>query len=428
MTRRFGVALALCISGAGCGTLAASNDGVNPEVPLWYNRPGGALHTIYTRPLTATSRKVGEEWERGQAEIDPANDRIFIGSADHGLYALRSTNGATLWRFETLGVVQSEPLYDAELDYVYFGSHDGALYCVRALDGSLVWRFDTGAEVARKPVRVGETLYFANGADTLLAVDRRSGKETWRQHRTPALGMEVSGYAGPAYDRGLVFMAYSDGHVVAYDARDGNERWTPVDLSAEAEQNLGAEGLRYLDVDTTPVPDDLGPQGRVVYVASYTGGVFALDQERGAPVWRNEKVPGVTEMVLWREPAHRPNPYSPQTSSGGAPMVPGRKILLASGATSGLWALDPNNGRPLWRVPVPEGGITAPVPVAGALAVGSSRYGLFLLSPINGRRIDGIDVGSGFSETPAAYGTRVFELSNAGTLVAFDVVPPIVER
>jgi outer membrane protein assembly factor BamB len=406
----------------GCSTLETSNDRVNPEQPLWFNRPAGAMHLLFLRGLTADSRVVGEAYERGRAEIDIFRGRVFVGSSDHGLYALRANNGSPIWRFETLGAVQSEPLYDSALDVVYFGSNDGALYCVHASDGRLVWRFDSGAEVARKAVLLDETLYFANAADNLFAIDRRTGRSNWHVHRTPALGMEISGYAGPAVDRGIVFVAFSDGHVGAYDARDGSEHFTPVDLSAEAEQSQGPEALRYLDVDTTPIPDDLGPQGPVIFVASYSGGVYALDQDRGVPVWKNEKATGVTDLALWRERAHLPSPGSPFYVPGGPP-VPAREILLASSAETGLWALEPASGRVLWRLPIPEGGITAPVPIAGALLVGTTRYGLFLLSPLDGRPIDGIDLGSGFSQTPAAIGTRAYLLSNAGTLVALQVVP-----
>jgi outer membrane protein assembly factor BamB len=413
MPMRRAILLGLVVAaGAGCGRLESADDRVMPDKPLWFHRPSGAMKVVFRRELTAASRTVGEDYERGRAGIDASRRRVFVGTADHGLYALRAGDGSTIWRFETLGVVQSEPLYDGALDVVYFGSHDGALYAVNASDGTLVFRFDTGAEVARKPAVDSETLFVANGADNLFAIDRRTGKQRWHVHRTPALGMEVSGYAGPTYDHGLVFMAYSDGHVVAYDARDGSERWTPVDLSAEAEQSAGAEGLRYLDVDTTPVVDDLGPQGRVVYVASYAGGVFALDQEKGVPVWKNERAVGVTDLVLWQERAHDSEPE--------------RKQLLASSAVSGLWALDPHTGRMLWRVPIPEGGITAPVAVAGALMVGTTQYGLFLLSPLDGKPIDGFDLGTGFSQTPAAYGNRAFVLTNAGTLLGVQVDPPVV--
>jgi hypothetical protein len=60
----------------------------------------------------------------------------------------------------------------------------------------------------------------------------------------------------------------------------------------------------------------------------------------------------------------------------------------------------------------------------GALLVGTTHYGAFLLSPRNGRAIDSFDLGSGFSQTPAAFGDRAYLLSNAGTLVGIEVDRP----
>ncbi len=400
----------------GCGSLL-SGDRVNPEVPIWYHRPAGVIDVVMRRELTAPSRTAGEAWERGRPEIDPEHDRVFVGSSDHGLYALRAGDGSTIWRFETLGLVQSEPYYDRELDYVYFGSHDGGFYCVRAATGQLVFRFDAGAEVWRRPVVAGETLVFANAADYLFAVERRTGKPIWQVHRTPSLGMEISGHAGPAFDRELqlVFMAYSDGHVIAYDVRDGSEKWAPVDLSVDAEQANG-EAARYLDVDTTPVVDD-GPRGKVVYVSSYAGGVVALDARTGAREWSNDAAIGVTDLSLFEEAAHEP----PRAKE---PRMPAYKVLLAASASSGLQGLDPLTGRTLWRNPVPDGGISKPVPIGGALLVGTTRYGLFLLSPRNGRVIDGLDLDNGFAQTPAAYGSRAFAMTNTGTLLGISLVRP----
>ena len=417
-------AAGLALMATACGTIETGNDRVNPERPLWLNRPSGALEVLFARSLTAESRRVGEAYERGRAAIDPFHGRVFVGTSDHGLYALRASSGSTIWRFETLNSVQSQPLYDEELDVVYFGSNDGALYAVHASDGRLVWRFGTGAEVTKKPVLVGETLFVANGADNLFAIDRRTAASLWRVHRTPALGMEISGQAGPSYDRGIVFFAYSDGHVGGYDARDGSEHFPPVDLSADVEQTRGAEALRYLDVDTTPIPDDLGALGHVVFAGSFAGGVYALDQDRGAPIWKNDKALGVTDLALWKERAHLPRRGSADYVRGGPPS-PAREVLLASSATTGLWAIDPSSGRTLWRVPIPDGGVTVPVAVAGAVLFGTTRYGAFLLSPTDGRVIDGFDLGSGFSQTPAAYGNRAYLLSNQGTLIAVQVEPPI---
>jgi outer membrane protein assembly factor BamB len=372
---------------------------------------------------------VGEPYERGRPEIDAPHRRVFVGSSDHGLYALNAVNGATIWRFETAGAVQSEPLYDMKRDVVYFGSNDGALYCVRAADGGLRWRFATNAEVTRRPVLDGNTLFATNANDTLLAIDPDTGTMRWYRHRTPAFGMEISGYAGPAVHKGIVYTAFSDGVVMAYDVRDGSQKWLPVDLTSQAEQQRTGDELRYMDVDTTPVVARVGAD-TMVFVASYEGGVVALDAITGVKAWGNDGATGVTELTLWEGPA-RPQPTG---TTGGRRELPGEgsrgtapgrhRVLVASSGLSGLWGLDLQDGRELWRRDLPSGGITAAEPVAGAVMVGTTRYGVFLISPLDGGVLDGLHGGGSFAATPAAYGTRAYVLSNEGQLFGLQVKPP----
>jgi hypothetical protein len=131
----------------------------------------------------------------------------------------------------------------------------------------------------------------------------------------------------------------------------------------------------------------------------------------------NDRATGVANLALWQEPAHRP-------ADGVGPPVPGRKLLLASSGTSGLWALGTEDGREIWRRSLPDGGVSAPVPIAGALMVSTTRYGLFLFSPLNGGVIDGIDLANGLTMTPAVYGRRAYVMSNTGVLLGIQVAPP----
>lgn len=409
------------------------------ELPLWVHHPGSALSVFLRRDITAEARKIDEPYERGKPEIDAAHRRVFVGSSDHGLYAINAVNGMTLWRFETAGAVQCEPLYDVRRDVVYFGSNDGALYSVRASDGKLLWRFSTNAEIARRPVLYRNTLFATNANDTLLAIDPDSGKMRWYRHRTPAFGMEISGYAGPAVHGDRVYTAFSDGVVMAYAVRDGSQKWLPVDLTAEVEQARAGEELRYMDVDTTPIIAKVGAE-HVVLVASYEGGVFALDAETGVKAWNNDGATGVTELTLWEWPArnrlvsssqdgrspdpgaNEPSPSATAAASSDAGTV--HRVLIASSGLSGLWGLDPRDGKELWRRDLPSGGLTAAEPVAGAALVGTSRYGVFLVSPLDGGVIDGLHGGGSFAATPAAYGTRAYLLSNEGKLFGLHVRPP----
>jgi outer membrane protein assembly factor BamB len=399
-------------AGLGCDVFRS---GANPEVPLWVHRPSWSMNVVYKRPVVAPARAEGEPYQRGQPAIDPKRRRVFVGSSDYGLYALRADDGSVIWRFETLSFVQGVPLYEPGENVVYFGSNDGALYKVDADSGRLVWRFATNAEVAARPVLKDNVLYAVNANDTVIALDPRNGKLIWSQHRTPALGMEVAGYSGPLVWRGKVYVGFSDGTVMAFDARTGDERWPAVDLAAEAEQTLG-DVPTYFDVDTTPVADVL-EVGPVVYVGSYAGGVFALDAETGTQVWANPAVAGVSELTLWTQPA-RPAP------DGIGPDEPARKLLIASTGTTGLWALDPESGREVWRRELPQGGVSAPVPIAGALMVSTTQLGVFLLSPLDGRLIDGLHTGDGSSMTPIAHGLRAFIVTNGGHFLSIHVTPP----
>lgn len=387
--------------GVGAAALALGSAATGCSGMSWQMKSAeedASIEVRIRRSVVAASQHRGGDFETGQPELNIPQARVYVGSSDWGLYAINAASGKSVWRFQTLGPVQSRPLYDPVEDSVYFGSDDGALYKVRGRDGRLLWRLNTNAEITQRPVLDDGILYVTNANDTLLALDAQTGDIQWHQHRAPSAGLEIAGYAGPLVWKGKVYTAFSTGIVSAFDANTGVERWQPVDLTAEAEQIIG-ELPQYFDVDTTPVPDE-GSEGSVIYVASYAAGVYALDAETGALVWSNPEARGVTELTLWRG-----------RGQSGAP----RKLLYAASGTSGLWALDPEErGKVVWHQKLPEGGVSRPVSVSGVLMVSSTEYGLFLFSPLTGKVIDGFNNGDGFAMTPAAFGTRAFVVSNEG--------------
>ncbi|HYJ10367.1 MAG TPA: PQQ-binding-like beta-propeller repeat protein, partial [Polyangiaceae bacterium] len=170
-----------------------------------------------------------------------------------------------------------------------------------------------------------------------------------------------------------------------------------------------------LDVDSTPIPDTL-PSGSVVYVSNYAGGVFALDAETGTQVWSNPGVFGVTDVMMFEQPAHRRRDGRDE---------PERRMLLASSGTTGLWGLDPETGAELWRRSLPATAVSHPVVVSGVLLIAASRLGVFLVNPLGGELIDGIHLADGSSQTPAAYGSRAYVMTNGGALLGLHVASPI---
>ena len=412
------------LAGAGTGCEALRGEAV-PETPLWVHRPNGALSIVFRRLVTDKTKIKDEAYERGRPAIDVNHMRLFVGSQDGGLYAIDARTGDTLWRFNTRGPVQCEPLYDPEEDVVYFGSTDGALYKVRAQDGKMLFRFSSSSEISRSPVISGETVFFVNANDTLVAIARGTGKLKWYQARTPAFGIEISGYAGCAVGDGRVITAFSDGSVMAYATSDGAEQWPSVDLSLDAQSRDG-QPPQYLDADTTPILATVNAPGNPstggVILAHFEGGIHALEASSGRSLWSNTEATGVNHLLLWDQPAHRGRPR-PNGSVG--PDAPERRVIIASSGRTGLWGIDPDTGTTLWRNKLPEGGISAPVAISGAILVTTTRYGIFLFEPTSGGMIDGIAPGNEIAMTPAAYGQHAYVMTNGGELIGLLVSPPI---
>jgi len=84
-----------------------------------------------------------------------ADGRVFIGSGDKHVYALRQQDGRKLWSFKTGGSVEATPRVVGQI--VVVGSADGALYALDARTGKLRWKYMTedkilgGANAAPAP-------------------------------------------------------------------------------------------------------------------------------------------------------------------------------------------------------------------------------------------------------------------------------------
>ena len=122
----------------------------------------------------------------------------------------------------------------------------------------------------------------------------------------------------------------------------------------------------------------------------------------------------VVYVALWEQPAYVYEGVK----------RPARRLLLASTGTTGLWALNPENGARVWQRKLPDGGVSRPVAVAGAILINASQLGTYLLSPVDGSLIDGIHFDTGIAGTPAAFGHHAFVMTNSGTLLAFRVAVP----
>jgi outer membrane protein assembly factor BamB len=194
----------------------------------------------------------------------------------------------------------------AVADGTVFVADEDAAAAIDLDTGALVWRVVTGL-VVQGPVVVDDVV-FVRGADLgLLALDRRTGVELWRNESVAladALTTDPVGSSGSV----LVQAGSERGGIGSLDAASGKEKWwfEPA-TTAPAIVHVASEGSVFLH---------LLDEAFVV-----------LDATNGQERWRTEKPGGV---VI------------------GSDTV----FIVLNGA---LRALDAITGRERWSVPVPTG-------------------------------------------------------------------------
>jgi outer membrane protein assembly factor BamB len=188
---------------------------------------------------------------------DPGGATNVDGNTIYYLYALRTANGAFLWRYNLGGEGHSSPRV-AEDGTIYVGSDGvvnvGYLFAVNP-DGTLKWRYDFTPTNPRNRPALGAdgTIYIGNDDDYLYAVsdDGTSASLKWRFLTSG----DVRG-SPLAHDDGSIWFGSNDNHVYAVDA-DGHQL-AVYDVGADVRAGLSQ-----------------GPDG-TVYVAAEDGDVFAF--------------------------------------------------------------------------------------------------------------------------------------------------------
>jgi outer membrane protein assembly factor BamB len=198
-------------------------------------------------------------------------DRLFLTGFDKANKKLATLcldrhRGQVLWQravpakqIETLhnfnSAAVATPATDGERIYVYFGAY--GLLCYD-FEGNERWKkpmplprtaFGTGSS----PVVAGELVLLNRDFQpdpSLLAVNTRTGETVWKQVRTLAsLGGPVDAYATPIvwhHDGIDEVLIHGKMRTVAYDLKDGSERWSVGVPSSACSTPVVGNGYLFL--------------------------------------------------------------------------------------------------------------------------------------------------------------------------------------
>ncbi len=135
------------------------------------------------------------------------NTVIFGSSSDDQIRAIDLKTGVELWTFFTEGPVRFAPV--AWRDRIFAGSDDGWLYAIKITDGRLLWKVRGGPNdykclgndrmISHWPMRGGPVVYddivycsagiWPNDGIFILALNAATGEEIWRNDQAGCLMM-----------------------------------------------------------------------------------------------------------------------------------------------------------------------------------------------------------------------------------------------
>ena len=206
---------------------------------------------------------------------------VYVGSTDSKLYAFDAANGRERWTFTVRDWIVSRVAYaDDKLAVI---SRDGLLHILDTKTGRKRFVYDAGWPMNRGPTIHEDRVYLVSSPGTVWAVDLNAitypFERAWWTFRFNLWAWGVTSNVPPqkgtiwganvggkvqlslAFGHGMLYVANTDGQVVALNATTGEKQWA-TDLE--------------IDITADPVV-----AGRIVLVGTHEGTLYGLDAFTG---------------------------------------------------------------------------------------------------------------------------------------------------
>ena len=191
----------------------------------------------------------------------------------------------------------------------------------------------------------------------------------------------------------LVYVGADDGRLHALDARTGAERWT-----FQAGGAIRAKPTVH---------------GDALYIHADDGVLSRLDAASGRVRWQVR----TTEEPVIRVPPPGPNS---RWDTRGSAVVAMSGTLFVGTHDGRVLALDPDDGRRLWAVPVSGSVLATPATSAGRVFAGSFDGRIYALDAATGAVLWSHDTGAPVTSTPVPAGDVVLAGSRSYDLFGLD--------
>jgi outer membrane protein assembly factor BamB len=181
---------------------------------------GSTLPTPATTPIPAPVPS------GHNVSVTIADGVAYLSTTDNAVYALRTSNGALLWRHQIDGSAYVRPLVRNGVVYVTSFVDQGGpgyAYALRASDGSLLWRYTSGGYSYLSPSTTDSSVVYVASQEGISALKTSTGTLLWH------FVTRTSASWWPLEVNGIVYVSSSinggPGTLYALRTSDGTLLW-----------------------------------------------------------------------------------------------------------------------------------------------------------------------------------------------------------
>jgi outer membrane protein assembly factor BamB len=324
--------------------------------------------------------------------------RIYTIDANQRVSAFETSGGKRIWSRELPALFKKDKSaigggLAISGDKLIVGSGFGYIAALSLADGSEVWRRAADSPVSGAPAVAGSRVFVTSTNNELYALDAATGEVVWTDQGISE-SARILAAPSPAVSDELLVAPYSSGELIAYIPANGRRLWTDTLTTIGRFTPLSAIN----DIAGRPSIQD-----GVVYAASHSGVLAAIDARSGTRLWN----------ILF--------------GSRLGPVVAGEYIFIV-GTGGQVACISRVDGSVIWVRNLPEFRNeakkqkrivwTGPLLASDRLIVGSSQGDLLALSPQTGETQKELRIGSPIYIEPIAADGRIFVLADNGQLVA----------
>lgn len=381
---------------------------VPPPVELVdWAQPGGVADNT---PINTTGAAVLQRaWRAGLGE--GSNDRVQIAAppviasgtlffldADHRVHAVSASDGDRIWTTQLRSEARDRTARGggvaASGGRVFVTTGYGFIVALDANTGDEVWRTEAGAPLHSAPVVAGGRVYAITNDSELVALDASSGAVQWN-FQAIAEPARILSAPSVAVDGESVIAPFASGEVIALLGANGRRLWSDSLSRSGRLTSLSAIN----DIAGRPAVDS-----GVVYAASHSGLLAAIDLRSGQRVWArpfaSTQTPWVAGEVVY------------------AVSVDGELAAFDRSTGAIYWVVqlrryedeDDRTGRVAWQ---------GPIMVGGRLILANSIGDVVAVSPENGQVVATEDVGDPVYIPPITASGNIYIVTDDARLVVF---------